>query len=55
MSEITILKVLSDQAVERAIGELHAALQAMRADDNGEFPPYAKVIQECIQKLRDEM
>lgn len=55
MSEVTILQVLQDQALERAIGELNAALQTMRVDSNGEFPALAKVIQECIERLRSEM
>lgn len=53
--DVTILQTLQNQALQRAIGELNAALEAMRIEDDGEFPPLATVIQNCITTLKDNM
>ncbi|HDL7189493.1 TPA: hypothetical protein PXN07_004066 [Yersinia enterocolitica] len=55
MSEVTILQTLQYQALQRAIGEMNAALETMREDDAGEYPLLAKVIEDCITKLKDNM
>ncbi len=55
MSEERILQSLRYQAIERAIGELNAAGQAIYADRDGNYDELAQVITECIEKLRDNM
>lgn len=55
MGDATILQTLQNQAIQRAIGELMAARETMRIEENGESHPLDKVIQECIQMLRDNM
>lgn len=55
MGEATIMQTLQYQALQRAIGELNAALETMRAGENGDFPPLAGVIQDCITQLKDNM
>lgn len=55
MNESRFLQTLCYQALERAIGELNAAQQAMYTDRDGNYPELSKVIDECIEKLRNEM
>lgn len=55
MSEARILQTLRHQALQRAIGELMAARETMYLQDDGEYDSLDKVIQECIQKLQDNM
>ncbi|EPJ0400775.1 MULTISPECIES: hypothetical protein [Providencia] len=55
MSNATMLQVLRQQALQRAIGEMNAALETMLKDESGEYPALASVVQECIEKLKDNM
>lgn len=55
MGEATLLQTLRYQALQRAIGEMMAARETMYLQENGEYDPLDKVIQECIQKLKDNM
>lgn len=53
--EVTIMKTLRYQALQRAIGELNAALETMHVGEDGNFPPLGDVIQDCITTLKDNM
>lgn len=55
MSEARILQTLRHQALQRAIGELMAARETMYLQDDGEYDPLDKVIQDCITMLKDNM
>lgn len=55
MSNATMLQVLRQQALQRAIGEMNAALETMLKDESGEYPALAGIVQECIEKLKDNM
>ncbi|MDH2394346.1 hypothetical protein QDQ39_00815 [Providencia rettgeri] len=55
MSDQTILQVLRQQALQRAIGEMNAALETMLKDNNGEYPALAEILQDCIKTLKDNM
>lgn len=55
MGEATLLQTLRYQALQRAIGEMMAARETMYLQENGKYDPLDKVIQECIQKLKDNM
>lgn len=55
MGEPTIMQTLRYQALQRAIGELMAARETMRLEENGEYDPLDKVIQDCITMLKDNM
>ncbi len=51
MSDANTLQTLRNQALRRAVGELQAALEAIRIDDSGEWPECVKEIMECIEKI----
>ena len=55
MGEATIMQTLRYQALQRAIGELMAARETMRLEENGDYDPLDKVIQDCITMLKDNM
>ncbi|WP_161985784.1 hypothetical protein [Ewingella americana] len=55
MGDVTIIQTLQYQALQRAIGEMNAALEAIRIEEDGEYSPLAEVIQDCITKLNDNM
>lgn len=55
MGEATIMQTLRYRALQRAIGELMAARETMRLEENGEYDPLDKVIQDCITMLKDNM
>ncbi|EGG4120924.1 hypothetical protein SI35_23800 [Salmonella enterica] len=51
MSDVNTLQTLRNQSLRRAVGELQAALEAIRVDDSGEWPECVKEIMECIEKI----